>query len=88
MITERHIETIELMMQGLLVKQIAHRMHVTERTVKEFRRQAMERMGAKTSCELVAKYIYEKHGLQVRALPDACLNIKAKAGMGNARPAV
>lgn len=48
---------VELMTQGLQVKQIADEMGISERTVKEFRAQARERFGAKTCCELVAKYL-------------------------------
>ena len=51
---------VELMIQGRGVKQIADDLKISERTVKEFRAQARERMGATTSCELVAKYLYEQ----------------------------
>lgn len=55
-LTERQTETVEHMMQGLLVKQIADKMGISERTVKAFRMQAMERLGAKTPAELIVKY--------------------------------
>jgi len=69
-LTKRQIETIELMMQGLVVKQIAHRMKIGERTVKEFRRQAMDRLKARTACELVAKYILEFRKNELRPLEN------------------
>ena len=56
-LTGRQVETVQLMMKGLLVKEIAHQMGISERTVKEFRVQAMERLGAKTAAQLVAKYL-------------------------------
>ena len=62
-LTERQAEVVEWMLRGLLVKEIAERMKISERTVKAFRVQAMERMNARTSGHLVAKYIYEKLGI-------------------------
>ena len=56
-LTERQTQTIELMIEGLLCKQIADRMGIKERTVKRHRCDAMERLGAKTAAELVAKYL-------------------------------
>lgn len=56
-LTERQKQTVEYMMEGLLVKQIADKMGVSQRTVKAFRGQVMERFGAKTASELIAKYL-------------------------------
>lgn len=57
-LTKRQAMVVELMIRGRLVKQIAEDLRISERTVKAFREQARERMGAKTSCELVARYLY------------------------------
>jgi len=46
-------------MKGYLIKQMADQMGVSERTVKEFRSQAMQRLGAKTVGQLVAIYLKE-----------------------------
>jgi FixJ family two-component response regulator len=67
-LTLRQTEMVEWMIAGLLVKQIADVMGISERTVKAFRIQAIERMQAKTSCELVARYIYEKLGIEFKPI--------------------
>jgi DNA-binding CsgD family transcriptional regulator len=63
-LTQRHKEVIELMMEGLVCKEIGDRMGIKERTVKIFKEQARERLGAKTGYQLVTKYLYEKHGIK------------------------
>lgn len=60
-LTKRQKMVVELMIEGLGIKQIAAKMGIAERTVKEFRAQAKERFGARTCCELVAKYIRNEH---------------------------
>jgi DNA-binding NarL/FixJ family response regulator len=63
-LTKRQKEVIELMMEGLISKEIAARMGIAERTVKVFKEQARERMEARTGYQLVTKYLYEKHGIK------------------------
>jgi DNA-binding CsgD family transcriptional regulator len=70
-LTERQAEVVEWMIRGLLVKEIAERMKISERTVKAFRVQAMERMNARTSGHLVAKYIYEKLGIEFARMRES-----------------
>lgn len=53
---------LELLMKGLLLKQIAGEMGISERTVKEFLCQARERFGAHTNPQLVALYLTRKGG--------------------------
>jgi two-component system response regulator DctR len=59
-LTARQTEVIELLMQGLIDKEIAERLGIGLRTVKELKIQARERFGARTSCELVAKYLRQQ----------------------------
>jgi FixJ family two-component response regulator len=69
-LTERQVEVVEWMIRGLLVKEIAERMKISERTVIAFRGQAMERMNARTGGHLVAKYIYEKLGIEFEPIRE------------------
>jgi len=59
-LTRRERETLELVTKGLLNKQIAGVMGVTEKTIKVHRMRVFKKMGAKTLAELVrmtAEYI-------------------------------
>ena len=53
-LTARELEVIELMIQGLITKEIADRLKISERTVKEHRHKVMEKAGARTAAHLGA----------------------------------
>lgn len=53
-LTPRQLECLELAAQGLLSKQIAERLGITERTVKCHRYLAMRTLGASTATQAVA----------------------------------
>ena len=52
-LTRREKETLKLITEGLLNKQIAGVMGVTEKTIKVHRMRVFKKMGAKTLAELV-----------------------------------
>jgi FixJ family two-component response regulator len=52
-LTPRERETLELVTEGLLNKQIAGVMGVTEKTIKVHRMRVFKKMGARTLAELV-----------------------------------
>jgi RNA polymerase sigma factor (sigma-70 family) len=59
-LSQRERETLKLMTEGLLNKQIAAVMGITEKTIKVHRMRVFKKMGAKTLAELVrmsAKYL-------------------------------
>lgn len=60
-LTPRQTEIVGLLAQGLLAKEIAHRLGLSRRTVEFHKYQAMERLGAESSAELVAYAL--KNGL-------------------------
>lgn len=51
--TPREREVLELVVRGMLNKQIAHRLEVTEKTVKVHRAQVMRKMHADSLAGLV-----------------------------------
>ncbi len=52
-LTEREMETTQWVIAGLLNKQIAWELNITEKTVKAHRARVMEKMGVKSVAELV-----------------------------------
>jgi DNA-binding CsgD family transcriptional regulator len=59
MITKREKEVVEWLIRGLIIKEIAVKLGVTERTVKAHIINARTRIGARTTAQLVAKYVVE-----------------------------
>jgi len=53
-LSQRQVEILRLLADGLSAKQIAARMHISPRTVEFHKYQAMERLGVSTSAELIA----------------------------------
>jgi len=85
-LTQRQIEVVEWMIAGLVVRQIADVTGISENTVKAFRMQAMGRMQAKTSCELVARYIYEKLGIEFKPIrPESSKEREKIPAIGESR---
>jgi FixJ family two-component response regulator len=54
-LTSREREVVELILAGLLNKQIASKLNITETTVKKHRGQAMHKLSARTAADLVGK---------------------------------
>ena len=57
--TERETEIIQLCAQGLLVKEIADRLHISSSTVKTHKANIFQKLGINNSVEL-AKYVWEQ----------------------------
>ena len=53
-LTPREHQVFELVVQGKINKQIAHRLGTTERTIKAHRHKVMEKMGVQSLAELVS----------------------------------
>jgi FixJ family two-component response regulator len=68
-LTLREREILELVVAGLLNKQIALRLGIAERTVKLHRAHAMEKLGARTTADLVRSAA--QAGLTVSSAPRA-----------------
>lgn len=54
-LTPREREVVELVLAGLLNKQIAAVIHISEVTVKKHRRQAMQKLSARSTVDMVCK---------------------------------
>lgn len=54
-LSPRQREVMALVVQGLPNKEIAHRLHISSRTVENYRAWVMERMGANNLADLVRK---------------------------------
>jgi two-component system nitrate/nitrite response regulator NarL len=59
-LTNREIQIIQAISEGLNNKQIAKRLHISDRTVNSHRTNIMHKMNVKNSVELVVKAIREK----------------------------
>jgi len=57
-LTPRERETVELLLQGLIGKEIAERMKISPNTVKAFLRLVMVKMGVTTRTGIMAKLIH------------------------------
>lgn len=53
-LTNRQKEILQLITQGYLTKQIAEKLHISERTVRLYRQEIRQRLDAKTLFEAVA----------------------------------
>ena len=60
-LTPREREVFEYVVRGVMNKETAHKLGITERTIKAHRQRLFEKLGAKTVAELVS--IAERLGL-------------------------
>lgn len=60
-LTDRQLEIVRLLAQGMLAKEVAAELDLSRRTVEYHKYQAMERLGVKSSAELVTYAL--KHGI-------------------------
>jgi DNA-binding CsgD family transcriptional regulator len=56
-LTQREIETMRLLLDGLTSKEIASRMKISPNTVKVFLRQIMLKMGTSTRAGIIGKFV-------------------------------
>jgi len=56
-LTERERETIELLVQGMTTKEIAHAMNISPNTVKTYLRQIMAKMRVQTRTGVIGKFL-------------------------------
>jgi FixJ family two-component response regulator len=73
-LTPRQREVMALVVSGLMNKQIASQMCLSEITVKIYRREAMKKMGATTVADLVRKAV--QLGIQEPAQDDLVLSLQ------------
>jgi FixJ family two-component response regulator len=70
-LTPREYDVFRLVVKGLLNKQVAAELGIHEKTVKFFRRRAMEKMQANSFAELVV--LAQKAGLALQEVPAASM---------------
>ena len=59
-LTEREIDVVELICEGMTNKQIANRLEIEEKTVKFHLTNAYRKLGTKTRLELVTRHFRAK----------------------------
>lgn len=94
-LTPREHEVMNRVLSGLLNKEIASELGITERTVKAHRARIMAKMGAKSSAELIKMFLTiqlngkeQKANVQSMMSPENARALKIVAGLLQTTPEV